>query len=105
MRHRREIGDVRLAVNGLAERQRQLRRRAPVHFRFEELAQRDLLAGVVRNLQADRRFARDAIDEDGFGLHRQTQIVGEPGDLRVFHARVGLELVGRDHRSGVNLDH
>ena len=44
VRHRREVGDERLAVDRLAERERQLRGRALVGLRLEQLAQRDLLA-------------------------------------------------------------
>ena len=46
----------------------------------------------------------DAIDQDRLGLHRQAEVVGEAGDLAVLHAGVRLELVGRDHRAGVDLD-
>ena len=44
VRHRREVGHVRLAVNRLAERERQLRARALIHLRLQQLAQGDLLA-------------------------------------------------------------
>ena len=47
----------------------------------------------------------DAIDEDRLGLHGQAEVIGEPGDLAVLHAGVGLELVGRDDRAGVDLHH
>ena len=96
--------DERLAVDGLAERQRQLRLRAPIGVRLEQLAHRDLLAIGVRNLDADRRLAGDAIDQHRLGLHREAEIVGEAGDLAVLHAGVRLELVGRDDRARVNLD-
>ena len=62
-------------------------RRPLVGVRLEHLAQRDLLARVVGNLDADGGLAGDAIDEDRVGLHRQAEVVGEPGDLRVLHAR------------------
>ena len=39
VRHRRKVGHVGLAMNGLAEHQGELGRRAPVGFGFEELAQ------------------------------------------------------------------
>ena len=78
--------------------------RAPVGVRLEQLAQRDLLAIRVRNLDADRRLAGDAIDQHRLGLHRQAQVVGEAGDLAVLHAGVRLELVGRDDRARVDLD-
>ena len=58
----------------------------------------------IRNLDADRGLARDAIDQHRLGLHREAQVVGEAGDAAVLHAGVGLELVGRDDRAGVDLD-
>ena len=103
VRHRRKVGHVRLAVNRLAERERQLRVRPLVHLRLQQLAQRDLLARVIRNLDADRRLARDAIDEHRLGLHREAEIVGEAGDFSVLHAGVRLELECRDDRTGMNL--
>ena len=89
----------RLAVNGLAHRQRQLRGGPLVGVGLEQLAQRDLLAVLIRNLDPDRGLARDAIDDHRLGLHRQAEVVGEAGDLAVLHAGVGLELVGRDDRA------
>ena len=103
MRHRREVADERLAVDGLAERERQLRLRAPVGVRLEQLAQRNLFAVRVGNLDADGGLAGNAIDQHRLGLHRQAEVVGEAGDLAVFHAGVGLELVGRDDRTRVDL--
>ena len=104
MRHRRQVGDVGLAMNRLAERQRQLGRGSSVHLRFEQLAKRDLLAIAVRDLDADRRLTGNPIDQDRLGLHREAQIVGEPGDLRVFDASVGLELERGDDRARMYLD-
>ncbi len=103
VRHRREVGHVRLAVNRLAERQRQLRARALIHLRLQQLAKRNLLARLIRNLDADGRLSRDAIDQHRFGLHREAQIVGEARDLAVFHPRIRLELERRHDRSRVNL--
>ena len=99
VRHRREVRHVRLAVNGLAEREGQLRRRARVGVGLEQLAQRDRFAIRIRNLDADGRLAGNAIDQHRLGLHRQAQVVGEAGDLRVLHAGVGLELERRDDRA------
>ena len=45
----------------------------------------------------------DPIVQDRLGLHRETEVVGEACDLRVFHPGLGLELEGRDHRAGMNL--
>ena len=78
---------------------RQLRRRPAIRLRFEQLAQRDLLAVLIRDLDADGRFARNPIDEHRFGLHRQTEVVGEAGDLRVLDAGVRFELERGDDRT------
>ena len=102
MRHRRQIGHERLAVNRLAERDRQLGRRSSVRLGFEHLAQRNLLARAVGNLDADGRFAGNAIDQDRFGLHREAEVVGQAGDFRVLHAGVRLELERR--HDGTRMD-
>ena len=103
VRHGGQVRDERLAVNRLAERERQLGGRAHVRLRLEQLAERDRLAVHVGDLDADGGLAGQPIDEHGFGLHRQAEVVGEPGDLAVLHAGVGLELVGRHHRARMDL--
>ncbi len=105
VRHRRQVADEGLAVDRLAQRQRQPRRGAAVRFRLEQLAHRDLLAVRIGDLDADGGLAGNAVDEDGLGLHGEAEVIGEPRDLAVLHAGVGLELVGRDDRAGVNLHH
>ena len=100
-----EVGHERLAVDGLAERERQLRGRALIGVGLEQLAQRNRLAIRIRDLDADRRLAGNALDQHRLRLHRQAQVVGQPGDLAVLHAGVGLELEGRDDRARVNLHH
>ena len=76
VRHRRQVRHERLAVDGLAEREGQLRRRARVGVGFEQLAQRDRFAIGIGNLDADGGLARNAIDQHRFRLHRQAQVVG-----------------------------
>ena len=105
VRHGREIGHERLAVDGLAERDRELRGRARVGLRLEQLTQRDRLAVRIRDLDADRALPRDAIDEHRLGLHRQAQVVGEARHLAVLHAGVRLELERRHDRAGMDLHH
>ena len=73
-------------------------------FRLEHVAQVDGFALVVGDLDADGAFAGHALDEDGFGAHGEAEIVGQAGDAGVFDAGLGLELVGGDHGSGVDLD-
>jgi len=63
----------------------------------------NLFARAVRNLNTDGRLPRDAIDEHRFRLHREAQVVREPGDLRVLHAGVRLEFEGRHDRSRMDL--
>ncbi len=105
VRHGRQVADERLAVDRLAEREREARGRAAVGLRLEQLAHRNLLAVRVRNLDADGGLAGNTVDEDRLCLHGQAQVIGEPGDLAVLHAGVGLELVGRDDRARVDLHH
>ena len=71
--------------------------------RLDDLAQRDGLPVLIRHFDADRGFARDALDQDGFGLQRQAQIVGQPGNAAVLDAGLRLELVGGDDRPGIDL--
>ena len=78
--------------------------RPAVDLGLEQLAQRNLLARAVGNLDADGRLAGDAIDQHRLGLHREAEVVGEAGDLRVLHAGVRLELEGRDDRARMDLD-
>ena len=59
---------------------------------------------MVGNLDADRRLAGDAIDEDRFGFHRQAEVFGEAGDLGVLHSRIRLEFVGGDDGPWMDLD-
>ena len=99
VRHRGEIAQERLAVNGLAQRQRQLRRAALVRVRLEQFAQRDDLAVLVGNLDPDGGLAGNAIDEHRLGPHGQRQVVGQAGHLAVLHAGFGLELERRDDRA------
>ena len=77
--------------------------RTLVHLRLKQLSKRDLFACAVRNLNADGRLSRNAVDENRLGLHGEAQIIGEARDLSVFHSGVRLELEGRDDRARMNL--
>ena len=90
-------------MDRLAERQRELRARLPVGLRFEQLTKRDLLAGQVGNLNADRRFAWDSLDEHRLRLHREAEVVGQAGNLAVLDPGIRLELVGGHHGAGMDL--
>ena len=71
-------------------------------FRLEHLAKGDLLAVVVRDLDANRRLARNPVDQNGFGAHGQAQIVGKVRDLRVLHPCVRFEFISR--HDGTRMD-
>ncbi len=70
-----------------------------------DLAQVDRLPHLVRDLDPDVALAAHAVDADRLGLEGEGQVVGEPDDLRVLDAGVGLELVGGDDGPGVDLPH
>ena len=103
--HGGQIGHEWLAVNGLAERKRQLRSGTRVILRFQQFAQRDRFAVRVWNLDADGGLPRNAIDQHRLRLHGEAEVVGEAGHLRIFHAGVWLELERGHDRPGVNLHH
>ena len=105
MRHRGQIGGHDAAVDVLAHGERQPRLGLGEGLALEHVAQVNGFALVVRHLDADRALAGHALDEDAFGAHGQAQVVGQAGDARVFHAGLGLELVGRDHGAGIDLHH
>src|SRR5580692_2620826 len=56
-------------------------------------SQGDGLPVGVRDFDSNRRFSRDALDQNGFRLEREAQIVGKAGDAAVLDARFRLELV------------
>ncbi len=57
----------------------------------------------VRDFDAHRGFPGDALDQDGFRLEREAQIIGEAGDAAVFDACFRLEFVGGDDGTGIDL--
>ena len=59
----------------------------------------------VRNFDADRRLAGNALDQNRFGLQAEAQIFGERGDAAVLDAGFGLELEGGDDGTGIDLHH
>ena len=68
VRHGFERRHLDAAVDVLAHRDGQVRRRVLEFVRFEHLAQADDFALGVRHFDADGRLARDALDQDRFGL-------------------------------------
>ena len=57
------------------------------------------------HLDADGGLAGHALDEDGLGGHRKTQIVGETRDAGDLDAGLGPELEGGDDGPGIDLRH
>src|SRR3984957_20051629 len=71
--------------------------------RFDYVAQCDGFAMYVGHFDAHRRLARDAFDQNRFGLQGQTQIIAEAGDAAVFDSGFGLEFKGSDDRTRIDL--
>src|SRR5277367_1223733 len=57
----------------------------------------------VGDLDAYRGFAGDALDQDGFGLQGEAEIVAQVGDAAVFDAGFGLEFESGDDGAGIDL--
>ena len=70
----------------------------------EQLAQVDLLALRVGQLDADGVAARHDGDARRDRAHRAGDVVGEPDHARRLDAGRGLELVERDDRAGTRVD-
>src|SRR5439155_16448067 len=70
---------------------------------FDDFTQRDRLALVVRDLDADGGLAGNALDQDGFGLQGQAQIFGEANNPAVLDAGFRLEFERGYDRAGVDL--
>ncbi len=103
MRHLCEVGNAVASDQVLAEGESQLRRRVDELRRFDLFAQRNRLAMRVRHFNPHGGLAGDALDQDGLRLQRQAEVLREPRDPAVLDARLGLEFIGGDHRTGVNL--
>src|SRR5215471_3829418 len=97
MRHPLQVRAQRLAADVLAERERQRRLQVLVRLRLQDLAERDELADLVRDLEADVRLAGNDLDDpDAHGRERAREIFRETADLAALHARGGLEREARD---------
>src|SRR5207244_11699432 len=71
----------------------------------EEVSQDAGRSVVGRNFDADRRFARNAINAHGLGLERKAEIVAKARNPGILHAGLRFELEGRDNRSRMDLLH
>ena len=105
VRHGVEVGGDDAAVDVLAHGQRELRLRAEKFLRLDDLAQPDGLALMVGHLDADRRLAGHALDQDALGAQGQAEVVAQAGDAAVLDAGLGLELEGGDDGAGIDLHH
>src|SRR6266705_3871343 len=70
---------------------------------FDDFTQRDRLAPIVWDFDADGRLAGNALDQDGFGLQGQAQIFGEANDPAVLDAGFRLEFERGDNAAWVDL--
>ena len=104
VRHAREIDDHGLAADGLAQAERQFRAAVDIVAGGELLAQINLLAGRVGQLDADHVASRDHGDARRERAHGAGDIVGEADHARGLDARRRLELVKRDDRARPGID-
>ena len=103
VRHGAQLGDSDAAVDLLAQRQSQRRTRGRKGLGFEYFAQHDGFPVGVRDLDADRGFSRNALDQQGLGFQRKAEVFDQVGDPVVLDACLGLELKRRNHRAGIDL--
>ena len=104
--HARQIGDIGVAADGLAERQRQDVGRLAVFGRGQEVPQIDGLTLQVRQFDADGVAVRHDRDAAGAGGHGAGDIVAEGHDPAVLHARRRHQFVEGDHGAWTDLvDH
>ena len=102
MRHLRQVGDDRLAVNVFAECEGNsaLRFRFFPICRFQQLAQCHRDFARVRELDADGVLAGDRREDvDSLGAGRARQIALEADDLVHSHAFGRINFVARDRRT------
>ena len=70
---------------------------------FDVFAQPDDFALAVRNLNADSRLARHALDQNAFRFQGEAEVVRQVGNPAVLDARFRLELERSDHRARIDL--
>ena len=106
VRHLGEVLDDGLVGDAVhAEHDGELHRGLGPGLGLDDLAQEDVLAALVRDLDADGALARDGReDAHGLGLEVHGDVVREVGDLLHAHARGGLDLVTGDGRALLDAD-
>src|SRR5260370_18924525 len=103
MRHTGKVGGDDASVDVLAQRDCKFALRLREALALHYVAQPDGLAFAVRHLDADGALAGHTLDQDRLGRHRETEIVGKPGDAGDLDAGFGLELKRGDNRPGIDL--
>ena len=104
MRHRREVGDDRIAGDILAEDQRQRHVLVFERLAADQLGQADRLALRVGQLDADHASAGDGRDAGRQRRHVAGDVVGKLDDPARLDAARRLQLVHGDDRAGPDLD-
>ena len=100
VRHLREVGDDRPALQILAQRDRERRARRRVIGMLHDLAECHHLGIRIRHLDPDGALAGNRRDDaDAVGAHREREVVRERRELPDLHARGGLHFELRDGRS------
>src|ERR1017187_5084911 len=90
--HFREVGDNRMAINVLAERDGNARLGVAPFVGLEQIAHDDFRLDEVRHLDADGTFSGHGCENvDALGLERSGDIVGESGDFFQLHAGRGMQ--------------
>ncbi len=100
VRHFREVGDDGMAIDILAQRERDAGLGVDPFVRFQEVAHDDLGLDGVGDFHADGAFAgHGREDVNAFGLERGGDVVAQRGNFFQLHAGRGMQLVARDGRA------
>ena len=105
MRHAGKIGHANPSMQIAAHRQSQFARRADKLLRFHDFSQRDRLTIYIGHLDANRGFAGNPLDQNGFSLQRKTQIFRQSNNPAVLDSRFRLEFKRCDYRPRIDLRH
>ncbi len=101
--HPRQVGDIGLAADGFAQRQRQQMALLVVFARGQKVAQEDGLALGVGQFDADGVAALDHADAAGAGRHGAGDVVRQGHDAAVLHAGRRHQLIQGDDGAGADL--
>src|SRR5439155_27339552 len=105
VRHGFQRANFDASVNILAEADGHFRSRVLELLGLQDLAQADHFAARIRHLDADRRFPRDALDQNRFGLKPEAQIVVQSRDAAVLDSRFRFQFERGYHGPGIDLHH